>query len=182
MDALCCLCYENLFRFLIIFMRSNLFKILNGKNSLESESKLWKDGMLRVDWMICGSTNWKNWNKDDDGSVLDSATNFPNIFFLMHKWFTTSEVLAHELRKLFEAGKGYGDYVPLLTLSSPPPPPPPTQPQAQPPSASDPLPSAAPSFSRPSSVIMPRKQVHLTCSLIWLSIYSVPQIWSEPFL
>lgn len=96
-------------------------------------------------------------DEDDEGGVLEAANNFPNIFFLMHKWFTTSESLAHDLRKLFEAGKAYGDYESLLTLPSPPLPPP--QHQAQPPAATDPLPSAPTSFSRPPSVILLRKQV-----------------------
>ena len=101
-------------------------------------------------------------NEDEDGGVLEAATNFPNIFFLMHKWFTTSESLAHDLRVLFEAGKACGDYVPLLMLPSPPPslPPPPPPGQAQPSPASDSLPPAPTSFSRPPSVILPRKQVH----------------------
>lgn len=58
-----------------------------------------------------------NFNKaDDDGGVLESAVNYPNIFFLMHKWFTTSESLANDLWHLFEAGKPsyHADYQSLL--------------------------------------------------------------------
>ncbi|XP_046441029.1 uncharacterized protein LOC124191985 isoform X2 [Daphnia pulex] len=53
---------------------------------------------------------------DDEGSVLESAVNYPNIFFLMHKWFTTSESLANDLWQLFESGKPsyHGDYLSLL--------------------------------------------------------------------
>lgn len=42
---------------------------------------------------------------DDGGEVHEAAANFPKIFFLMHKWFTTSEALAHDFRRLFETGR-----------------------------------------------------------------------------
>lgn len=78
--------------------------------------------------------------------MLEAATNYPNIFFLMHKWFTTSESLAQDLRRLFDAGKPFYhlDYLSLLTSIQ---------------QSASPSSSSADSSSRPPSVIMSRKQV-----------------------
>jgi hypothetical protein len=97
---------------------------------------------------------------DDDGCVLEAATNFPNVFFLMHKWFTTSESLARDLQRLFEQGKpSSGDYLSVLVAM---------QQQSSSLSSSSTSPPNAQHVetvtSRPSSVILPRKQV--TCRLI----------------
>ena len=85
---------------------------------------------------------------DDDGGVLEAATNYPNIFFLMHKWFTTSESLANDLRQLFEAGKPsyHGDYSSLLA-------------SIQQKTDANGSQEGGGSSSRPPSVILSRKQV-----------------------
>ncbi|KAK4004270.1 hypothetical protein OUZ56_006011 [Daphnia magna] len=85
---------------------------------------------------------------DDDGGVLESAANYPNIFFLMHKWFTTSESLANDLWRLFESGKPsyHADYQSLLAT---------VQQSAR--TDANGSQETGPS-SRPSSVILSRKQ------------------------
>ncbi len=93
---------------------------------------------------------------DDEGSVLESAVNYPNIFFLMHKWFTTSESLANDLWQLFESGKPsyHGDYLSLLAT---------IQQSAK--TDANGSQEIGPS-SRPPSVILSRKQVRKLIVLI----------------
>ena len=88
---------------------------------------------------------------DEEGVILEAATNFPNIFFLMHKWFTTSESLANDLRQLFEAGKPsyHGDYQSLLTSLQ----------HSSRTDANGSQEGGGGSSSRPPSVILSRKQV-----------------------
>ncbi len=95
-------------------------------------------------------------NVDDDGSVLEAAINFPNVFFLMHKWFTTSESLARDLQRLFEQGKPSNsavDYLSVLTSMQQ------TSSPTHQSSVADV--QSQTSSPRPSSVILPRKQVSL---------------------
>lgn len=98
---------------------------------------------------------------DDEGSVLESAVNYPNIFFLMHKWFTTSESLTNDLWQLFESGKPsyHGDYLSLLAT---------IQQSAR--TDANGSQEIGPS-SRPPSVILSRKQV-----TIWFFISRMTKI------
>lgn len=104
---------------------------------------------------------------DDDGSIVESATHFPNIFFLMHKWFTTSELLAQHLRMLFEQGKPSGsDYASILTTVATTPSTPSTSSTSS--SSMHNVPPTHPTgdtWSRPQSAVLSRKQVLLHTTL-----------------